>query len=277
MDGTVFGYIIYGFITGLSEFLPVSTQAHQFLLTYFTDFHGDIPFIKLFVYLGCILAILISCGKRLVHIYRELRVERLPKNKRNRMPDMVAVLDARLVFTGLIPIVISLVFANSAYAFFGNIVVITLLLILSGIAAYIPPYFPAGNRDSRDLTPSDGFLMGFLTGLSVIPGISRTGALICGGRLRGCDKRYVLELSFLYGLAMLLGLLILQIILLFMGGVSISWTLVLCAVLSGAASFAGAMIGIHFMRYLAVKQGFSTFAYYCWGLAVFCFVFYLIT
>lgn len=277
MEYSVMEYIFYGFITGLSEFLPVSTQAHQYLLTYFTDFRGDSPFIKLFVYLGCIGAIVLSCGKRLVHIYRETRVERLPKNKRNRIPDMVAVLDARLVLTGLVPIVISLVFTKSAYSFFGNIVVITLMLILTGIAAYIPPYFPGGNRDSRDLTPGDGLLLGLLTGLSVIPGISRTGAVICGGRLRGCSKQYILEISFLYGLAMLIGLLIVQIILLFIGGFHFSWMIALYGVLAASAAFGGGLISINLMRFLAVKQGFSTFAYYCWGLAVFCFAFYLIT
>lgn len=277
MDYSIFEYIIYGFITGISEFMPVSTQAHQYLLRYFTGFQGDTAFIRLFVYLGCLAAICVSCGSRLVHIYREVRVVRLPKNKRNRMPDMVAVLDGKLVLTGLIPIVIALILANFTMLHMGNILVIVVMLIISGIMVYIPQFFPGGNRDSRSMAPTDGMLLGLMSGLSVIPGISRTGALLCCGRLRGCSKQYMLELSFLYGLAMLIGWILLQIVMLFVGGIAVTWMSALAALLAGAAAFGGGVLGIAIMRYLAVKQGFSTFAYYCWGLAVFCFAFYLIT
>ena len=55
-------------------------------------------------------------------------------------------------------------------------------------------------------------------------------------------------------------------------GVSVGFLGALLA-LTGAA--VGCYFGVKFLRYLSVKAGFSGFAFYCWGAALFAFVMYL--
>lgn len=277
MQDSVFGYILYGFITGFSEFMPVSTLAHQYLFSYFSGFHSDTAFIKLMVYIGCLAAVILSCGKRMIHIRRELKVASMPKTKRKRPPDMVAVLEFRLVLIGCIPIVLGLALSQLCWNSCANLVVISVMLILSGIASYIPQFFPGGNKDSRQMAPKDGMLLGLMAALSVIPGISRLGSILCTGRLRGNNRVYLMELSFLYCAAMIIGWILLQIILILIAGVTINGLVLLFGFLAAAAAFGGGVAGIYLMRFLAVNLGFSAYSYYCWGLAVFCFTYYLIT
>lgn len=277
MEDSIFGYILYGLITGFSEFVPVSTLAHQYLFSYFFGFHSDTAFIRLMVYIGCLAAVVLSCGKRLIHIRRELKVASLPKQRRKRMPDMVAVLDARLVLTGCIPMAIGLALSQISMKTFGSLLIMLPMLILSGIAAYLPQYFAGGNKDSRSMSPRDGVLLGLMSAISVIPGISRVGGLLSTGRIRGCSREYMLELCYLFSAAMIVGWILVQIVCLILGGVAVTGWILLAGILAAAAAFAGGVAAIYLMRFLAVNLGFSGFAYYCWGLAVFCFAYYLIT
>ena len=47
--------------------------------------------------------------------------------------------------------------------------------------------------------------------------------------------------------------------------------------LAAIGAFCGAYLAISIMRYLTVRAGFSGFAYYSWGAALFAFILYLIT
>lgn len=275
MENNIFEYILYGLLTGFSEVVPVSTPAHQYLFGFFTGF-SDSAFLQLLVSIGALAAVIVSCGKRLMHIRRELKVVSVPKNKRKRMPDMVAVSEARLVLAGIIPMIAGIVASIWIRSLLSNLLFVMAMLLISGTAVYIPQYFAGGNRDSKAMAPSDGVLLGAVSALGVIPGVSRMGGLILTGRIRGCSRAYMLELGLLYVAAMLTGWILTQIIVLLVGGAVISWMMVLGGILAMAAAFGGGMGGIYLMRFLAVKMDFSGFSYYCWGLAVLCFVYYLI-
>jgi undecaprenyl pyrophosphate phosphatase UppP len=46
-------------------------------------------------------------------------------------------------------------------------------------------------------------------------------------------------------------------------------------VLAALGAFLGASLSLHMMRSFSRKIGFSGFAYYCWGAALFTFIMYL--
>ena len=275
MENSILEYLVYGLLTGFSEVVPVSALAHQYLFGFFTGF-TESALLRLLVSIGALAAVIVSCGKRLMHIRRELKVASVPKKHRKRTPDMVAVSDARLVFAGVLPMILGLAASVFAWDFFTELLWVMLMLIITGVVVYLPQYFAGGNRDSMGMSPKDGVIFGIVSALSVIPGISRMGGLIFTGRIRGCSREYMLELGLIYVGAMLVGWILLQIILMLIGGVVISWMVILGGLLAMAAAFGGGMGGIYLMRFLAVKMDFSGFYYYCWGLAVLCFVYYLI-
>lgn len=278
MDYNIFGCLFFGLISGFSEFLPVSTLAHQYLYEYLTGFSGNSPYIRMMTYLGCLVAVVVCFRKRLMHIYRELRVASLPKRRRRRLPDMQAVTDFKLSMIGLIPMMIGILFYNRSIASFSNLPFVCLMLILSGIFSYLPQYMIIGYRNSKNLTRLDGLLFGACSALAVIPGLSRMGLVLYAGACRRCGKESMLDLAFTFCIPMLLLLVIFHLIqMLAIGTAMFSVTALIAGLLAAFAAFGGAMAAIYLIRYLTFSTDVHGFSFYCWGLAVFCFIYYLIT
>ena len=60
-------------------------------------------------------------------------------------------------------------------------------------------------REERSLTVKDGLLIGLAQCIALVPGVSRSGATISAGLLRGLDRVSATRLSFLLGIPALLG------------------------------------------------------------------------
>ncbi len=271
-------YIVIGFFSGLSQLLPVSASASEQLLVMLLDAPDYGSFLQSFVHIGCIAAVLVRFGKRLGHIYRERRLALLPARRRKRQPDLAAVLDGRLLSGTLIPMAAVLVVSWFYRELLQGLPVMIAMLVLTGLFAYLPAYFPGGNRDSRGLTRLDSWLLGLCAGLSHIPGLSGLTAVLCAGQLRGCGRQYILDLALLLMLPALGIMTILDgAALVASGFAGLSVGVVFGGLLAGAAAFGGALAAISLVRHLAVRSGFSGFAFYSWGMAMFYFMLYLLT
>ena len=61
------------------------------------------------------------------------------------------------------------------------------------------------DRTERSATVKDGLLIGLAQCIALVPGVSRSGATISAGLLRGLDRVSATRLSFLLGIPALLG------------------------------------------------------------------------
>ncbi len=278
MEKNILVYILYGLVTGLSEFLPVSSSGHQYLFSQVLDVNTYEPLLSLIIHLACLVAVVVCCRRRLLHIRREWKISATPPRKRKRPPDMMAVLDSKLLLAGCIPLIAGLAFGEWAYKYCHSLPVLIGILIAMGIIGYIPQFFPGGNRDSRSMTQADGIVLGICAGLPVVPGVSRMGLLTSFGLLRNCSKEYILDMSLLLSIPALFGSALLDGIYLIKAGIAgITGFYAFLCCLAAAMAFCGAWAAIKLMQYLAVKIGFSEFAFYNWALALTCFIFYLMT
>lgn len=270
--------ILCGLISGIAEFFPISTTAHQFLYGYLTGFSQISPFLLLMIDFGLLTSVIVCCRHRLVHIRREIRLASLPKKRRKRMPDMQAVSDFRLVLTAMLPMIIGLILESKAQETFRTLPWVCVTLSITGILLYALQFLPCGNRDSREMNRLEGLTLGALCALSVIPGLSRIALICYFTRKRRCSREYGIDLAFLISIPLLLGMMIIQLIALFSAGTAdLTGGMIAAGLLASAAAFGGGLTAIRLMRYLAVKMDFHGFSHYCWGFAVFCFIYYLMT
>lgn len=264
--------LIFGLISGLAEFFPVSASAHQQLFVILTG-KSTAPGFLLAAHAGCLAGIFVAFFRRLTHIQREIRIASGSRSK--RQPDMAAIADGRLILTALIPILLGLVFHNWVSDRISGLFLLAVMLILNGVAVYVPQFIPGANKDSRSMSRLDGLLFGAVSALSVIPGISRMNAVLCAGRLRGADTAYMTDMAVLLGIPWLLGLLILDIVAVVTAPVAVTLVSGICLVLCALAAFGGSYAAISLLRFLSVKIGFTAFALYSWGLGLACFILYL--
>ena len=275
MDWNIVYYILYGFLAGLGELLPVSSTAHGYLIQLMSQFDTFAPALLLSVHFACFMAVCVYNRRRIGHIRRELKIASLPANKRKRQPDMVAVLDAKVILTALIPLLIGVGLSSLAFRKLGTLPAISLLLLIGGVVLYIPQYLPGANKDSRSLSRKDALMLGISGAVGVIPGISRIGTMISVGLMKGCDRGYILDIALLASLPVLLGLMIVDCVAIAMAPAAIGLMMLLYCLLAAAAAFGGAWLAMGIMRFLSVKSNFYGVAYYNWGLALFSFLVYL--
>ncbi len=265
--------ILFGFITGISEFLPISAIAHRKLFVLFSGMEGQ-SLSTLLAHAGSLLAVLLFYRRQLKHMQQEMHLAGSSRKRRQRNPDMAAVSDGRMILTACIPIFLGLI-AGIRLSFLGDTLwFLALMLAVNGILLYIPQFSDPGSKASTAMRPVDGMVYGLCSALSCIPGLSGAGCMLLAGHNRGADRAYMLDLCMYFMLPWLLGSIVLDLFVL-LAGFSLSFTLVIGAILGAAAAFAGAYAGIALLRYLAVRIGFHGFAYYSWGAGFVCLILYL--
>lgn len=267
--------IIYGLISGLSEFLPVSSQAHQGLFMQMFGIDRREPIRDILVHIALIF-VLLSSSRNIFSTMR--REKRLAARTKRGNREARGLYDERLVKTAAFPLIAGLLLYLASGKLESSPAYLALFFLLNGIILFVPEHMRQANKDARSMTGLDAILIGISGALSAFPGISRVGATTSVAVARGADKEKALNWSLLLSIPALALFLVFDIIHLISYGVGvISFPVIAGYILSAVAAFASGYIGITLMRFLTVRTGYSGFAYYSWGAALFSFVLYLIT
>ena len=277
MDLTWLQSVLYGLLSGLTDVLPISSEAHKALFLKFFGIKGDAFVLELLIHLGMLAALYYTGQTNLIRMRRARILAKTPKRKRKRPLDMRSMMDWSLLKTMLIPVLLGLYLYQYTQKFSANLVLIALFLFLNGLILYIPQFLPTGNRDSRTLSRVEGLLMGLGGTVSVLPGISAVGATISIGSVCGVERSFALTMTLLMNLFLVFGMSVYDIIHIVESGMEVlSFTIILRYIVTAAASFGGTTLGIKILRRLAENQGYAVFGLYCWGMALFTFILNLI-
>ncbi len=266
--------LFYGLISGFSEFLPVSADAHRAL---FLKLSGgqDGDLVRLMVHFGALLALLITCGPAMSRLNRERRIARMSPKRRRRPPDEKRLQDIRLLKASGIVLLLGYMLYPVVRSWQGSLWILAIGMLINGIFLYYPQLLPSGNREGASLSLGDRVLIGLGSALGCIPGLSRVGVGMSVGLARGADRRFILDMALILSLPALIILMLFDVIGMFGGLGAIGFLGFLKCLLAGLGAFGGAWAGVLTARFLAVRAGFHAFAYYCWGAALFSFVLYL--
>lgn len=180
--------IVLGVVEGLSEFLPISSTGHLILASALmklrqTEAH---KVFEVTIQSGAMLAV--------VYIYRSQLASR---------SDLLKKLCFAFLPTG----VLGYLLYKLVKSFFQPSLV-SYMLIAGGIAFIVIERRiknrPAAVAGIQDMTYRQAFTIGLIQSLSMIPGVSRSGATIMGGLLVGLNRKDAAEFSFLLALPTML-------------------------------------------------------------------------
>jgi undecaprenyl-diphosphatase len=190
--------IILGLVEGLTEFIPVSSTGHLLLTKValgLTDPSWD-SFIVL-IQLGAILAVVALYFQRLWAVLIGLPTD--PAARRFALSVLVAFMPA--VFLGF------LLYDFIKQVLFESPALICWSLILGGfVLLAIDRWSPEPKEhDAMKLPLLTSLGIGVIQCISMIPGVSRSGATIVGGVMLGVDKRAAAEFSFFLAIPTMVG------------------------------------------------------------------------
>ena len=190
--------IFLGIVEGLTEFIPVSSTGHLLLVGHFFGF-DDESFGKSFdvlIQLGAILALLSIYFSRLWKLF--LGMFNDPEAQRFIIGVLIAFLPAMVLGALLYGFIKSVLF---------NVWIVCTMLVLGGFVLLwidrldLKPRYHDATKFSLPMY----FGIGVVQCLSMIPGVSRSGASIVAAMLFGADKRAATEFSFWLAMPTMVG------------------------------------------------------------------------
>lgn len=273
MELTWYESILYGLISGLTDILPVSAQAHEMLLLKFFGTGNAPGLLRLLIHLGILGALYYYCMPHITKMLRAKSLSRIPKRRRKRPLDTKSLMDLSLWKTMGIPVILGFLLYNKTAFMRESLSLMAILLFVNGVVLYIPQFLPGSNKDSRSLSRVEGLLMGLGGAASILPGISAMGTGLSVGSVCGVDRKYCLNMVMLMNMVVMAALAVTDVLSIASNGIgSFSFGILISYILAAVFGFLGAALGIRFMRRLAADKGYAIFAYYCWGIALFTFI-----
>ena len=187
--------IVLGVVQGLTEFLPISSSAHQSIVgQLFFGGHDPGAAFTAVSQLGTETAVVVYFAKdigRIISRWFGSLFGRVPRNDP----------DARigwLVIIGSIPIgVLGLLFENAIDTSLRNLWITVAMLAGVGILLWVADRVAKNSYELTQLTWLDGVALGFAQALALIPGVSRSGATIAGGLFLGYKREAATRYAFL--------------------------------------------------------------------------------
>ena len=272
MEFTWFESILYGIVSGFVEFLPISSEAHQqFMLKLFGVNSVD-PVRNVFVHIAALAAIYINLRSFFEHIRRQ----RNSHQNRKRKSSTRLQFDYKFLRGAAIPMLIVYFVIRVIVKPDNNLLMCSIFSLCNGLVLFVAERMVQGNKDSRLMTSGDSLLVGAAAGLSALPGLSRVGCAAVAASARGAERKYCTNWALMLSVPALLGTIVVDFVHVFSGESFPFWSNILSYILSAFCTYLGCYFGIRLLKYVSVKTGFSTFAYYSLGLAILLFILFLI-
>src|SRR5271169_3994527 len=190
--------IFLGIVEGLTEFIPVSSTGHLLLVEHFFGF-DDEDFGKAFavlIQLGAILALLSIYFVRLWHLFLGMFKNR--EDQRFVIGVLVAFFPAMVIGALIYGFIKSVLF---------NVWIVCTMFIIGGFVLLwidrldLKPRYHDATKFSLPMYLG----IGVIQCISMIPGVSRSGATIVGAMLFGADKRAATGFSFWLAMPTMVG------------------------------------------------------------------------
>lgn len=244
--------IVLGLVEGLTEFIPVSSTGHLLLTQHLLGLTDDrwSSFIVL-IQLGAILAVVALYFQRLWGVLIRLPTD--PTARHFALSVLIAFLPSLIAGAFLYDFI-------KAYLF-ESLTIICVSLIIGGFALLaLERWAPKPHTgDAMTLSWRQSLLVGLFQCLSLIPGVSRSGATISGGLVLGLEKPAAAEFSFFLAIPTMVGAFAYDLI---KDGGAIDLEFGWLIAIGFVTSFVSGLIVIRWMLEVVARHGFAPFAWW---------------
>ena len=196
---SIFQSIVYGFIQGTTEFLPISSSAHLILVPFFTGWEDPGLAFDVALHWGTLAAVFIYFRKDVAWMIR-LFIESLrgARSAEHALPWKVAAATVPAAVIGLL-------IEKQAESLFRSPALLAGTLSMMGLALWAADRWGRKHLGMGGLSLGKCVLIGFAQGLALVPGVSRSGVTITTALLLGLDRKSAVRFSFLLSMPITLG------------------------------------------------------------------------
>jgi len=241
----IFKYFIIGLIQGFTEFLPISSSGHIVLFGQIFNINCDIILLSVVAHLGTLLSVIICMRKKIFEIIKKPFSPTTINLVISTIPAVIIV----ILFNDLIDKLYGIHFLIYGFLITG---------ILLTVADLIKPKYDYVSRKSS-------LFMGFMQGIAILPGISRSGSTMAVGMMTGVEKKEACEFSFLMSIPIILGSAVWECVGLLKGNITFNFLPLFVAFIT---SFIFGILSIKLMLKIVKSNKLYIFSIYAVILAV---------
>lgn len=206
---------ILGCVQGLTEYLPISSSGHLVITQNLFGIDEPELFFDIILHLGTLIAVVGYYWADILGALKDTFAgSKAIKNGSTWSEVNQAYPGFRLVFLiviGSIPTgIIGIAFKDQFLLLFGDVTIVGFMLLITGAFLLLTRWTSPTGRDITQVRWWEAILIGVVQGLSITPGISRSGATICLALLLGIGRETAARYSFLLSLPAITGALILS-------------------------------------------------------------------
>ncbi|MCW2792205.1 MAG: Undecaprenyl-diphosphatase [Nocardioides sp.] len=191
-----FDAVVLGIVEGLTEFLPVSSTGHLTIAEKALGLDVTDPEVTAYtavIQVGAIAAVVVYFAKDIWSIARAWALGLVK-------PEYRGQLDHRMgwyVIVGSIPVGLAgFLLRDLIKGDLRSLWVVAFALVGWSAVMWLAERVGRQERTERDLGVTDAIVVGLFQIISLVPGVSRSGATISGGLVRGLDRVTATKLSF---------------------------------------------------------------------------------
>jgi undecaprenyl-diphosphatase len=254
--------LVLGIVQGATEFLPISSSGHLVLVPWLLDWPEPGLAFDTIVHWGTLMAVLAFFWRDLVALARAWASSLV-----ERSLDQTEARLAWLIIVGTLPAaLIGFLWEDFFESLFRSPGRVAALLLVTGAILALSERLGKRQRSMGDLNWLDSVLIGLAQACAIAPGISRSGATIAMGLLRGVKRETAARYSFLLATPIIFGAGLWQLIELFQAeavGTQLPPLIVgfLAAAISG-------YLCIRFLLSYLQRGRLYVFAIYCWAAGI---------
>ncbi|MDD5195125.1 MAG: undecaprenyl-diphosphate phosphatase [Candidatus Omnitrophica bacterium] len=232
-------FFFFGIAQGLTEFLPISSSGHLYLLKKLFGTNENLLAQFIMLHMATLFALLIFFWQQIIALFFE----------KKRLLHLLLV----TIITGIGALFIKHFFEK----FFDHKVLLSSCFLINAIILLSTPKVALG-RNIDEMRAKDSFILGMLQALAVFPGISRSGITISGLLRRGFKPREAFQISFLMAIPAIIGAFILEFKELSVTHMAAS------SIAAGCVSaFGVGILSLLIVKKTLVSAHFNVFGYYC--------------
>lgn len=274
---TILQALVLGIVQGATEFIPISSSAHLVLVPWllgwaFNSRAEEVAF-DVLLHWGTLLAVVLYFWRDLV-VLIGAAVRGLVRGRPLETPE--ARLAWLIVLATIPAAILGAAFKDFFESVFSAPATVAALLLVTGLILAISERLTQHRASARlvrpwhSLTWLDALAVGVAQAVSILPGISRSGATIAAGLGRGLEREAAARFSFLLSIPIIFGAGLVSFRDLAKTGRMELPVAVLIAGFVGAAIIGYISIAA-LLAYLR-RQSLYIFAVYCWAVGAFCLV-----
>ncbi|HBJ38328.1 MAG TPA: undecaprenyl-diphosphate phosphatase [Planctomycetaceae bacterium] len=236
--------VILAIVQGIAEFLPISSSGHLVLVGWLLGETSESATVEIILHTGTLASILVVYWKRIFALLR---------SDRRAIP---------LLVIGTVPaVLVGFPLKMYAESVLKNPVLAGSMLLVTGSLLLGIKYLRNGDTKYADLTWWQAFLIGCFQAFAILPGVSRSGSTIFGGRMLGLRAPDALTFSFLLAIPAISGASVLAIKDLMEEGAG--GTDVALLITGAVISFTTGVFALRWLIRWSTKDRLHWFAFWC--------------